>query len=80
MRNIPGQKKSEVHSRIARNKRKPPRGMYLQHDDLLSIATGPPGQGEAILKQLDVEIVALKRQVPIFTFHQRNFKFISHLE
>ena len=37
--------------------------MFLQYDDLIAIATGPPGQGEALLKQLDTELVALKRQV-----------------
>ena len=37
--------------------------MYLNKNDLLGIATGPPGQGEAILKQLEAEIVSLKRTV-----------------
>uniref|UniRef100_T1IQN0 REST corepressor n=1 Tax=Strigamia maritima TaxID=126957 RepID=T1IQN0_STRMM len=46
-----------------KSKRKPPRGMYLSYDDLLTVATGPPGQGDAILKAMDSEIVSLKRQV-----------------
>ncbi|XP_064623382.1 REST corepressor 3-like isoform X1 [Lineus longissimus] len=46
-----------------KSRRKPPRGMYLNHDDFLAMATGPAAQGDAILKQLDVEIVSLKRQV-----------------
>lgn len=58
----PVNKKSDVHLRM-KNKRKPPRGMYLNYDDLIAIATGPPGQGEALLKQLDTELVSLKRQV-----------------
>ena len=55
-------KKPDSHPRI-RNKLKAPRGMYLNYDDLMAIATGPPGQGEAILKQLDAELVSLKRHV-----------------
>lgn len=46
-----------------KHKRKPPRGMFLNNEDLQSIVTGPPGQGEAILKSLDSELVSLKRQV-----------------
>ena len=30
-----------------------PQGMYINHDDLVTLATGPPGQGEAILQGLD---------------------------
>ncbi len=37
--------------------------MYLDAQDLIAIATGPPGQGGAILKNLDAEIVSLKRAV-----------------
>ena len=29
------------------------KGMYINHDDLVTLATGPPGQGEAILQGLD---------------------------
>lgn len=46
-----------------KSKRKPPRGMYMNYDDLLTVATGPPGQGEAVLKAMDSEVVSLKRQV-----------------
>lgn len=63
-------KKADSHPRI-RNKLKAPRGMYLNYDDLMAIATGPPGQGEAILKQLDAELVSLKRHV------QNNKQMIS---
>ncbi len=37
--------------------------MYLDAHDLNVIATGPPGQGAALLKNLDAEIVSLKRTV-----------------
>jgi len=57
-----GTRKLDGHARI-RNKRKPPRGMYLQSDSLTAIATGPAGQGDAILKQHQIEFVGLKRQV-----------------
>lgn len=46
-----------------KSKRKPPRGMYLNHEDLKTIALGPPGQGDAVLKSMDSEVIALKRQV-----------------
>ena len=55
-------KKPEMHPRN-RHKKKPPRGMYLSQQDLLALATGPPGQGDALLKQLDAELVQLKRHV-----------------
>ncbi|XP_054261661.1 REST corepressor 1 isoform X2 [Macrosteles quadrilineatus] len=48
---------------LLRNKRKPPRGMYVNHDDLVAMASGPAGQGEQMLRATDREIVALKRQV-----------------
>ena len=64
MRPTPGSKKMDLHSRM-RNRRKPPRGMYMNQEDLMAIATGPPGQGEMLLRQLDGELVALKRQVSI---------------
>ncbi|XP_076312771.1 REST corepressor 1-like isoform X2 [Tachypleus tridentatus] len=57
-----------------RSKRKPPRGMYLSHEDLISIATGPPNQAENSLRSLDLEIVSLKRQV------QNNKQMVSQLK
>ncbi|KAJ9584322.1 hypothetical protein L9F63_021322, partial [Diploptera punctata] len=53
---------------LLRHKRKPPRGMYINHDDLVAMATGPPAlapanQGDQMLKAMDREIVSLKRQV-----------------
>ena len=57
-----GNRKADLHAKM-RSKRKPPRGMYLNQECLMSVATGPPGQGDTILKQYEVELVELKRQV-----------------
>merc|ERR1719318_525239 len=51
----------------------PPRGMHINHDDLVALATGPQGQGEAILRALDREIVSQMRHV------QFNKQQLSHL-
>lgn len=47
-----------------KKQKKPPKGMHLNCQDLMAIAAGPPGQGDAILKGLDSELCSLKRQVP----------------
>jgi len=82
-RPCPGSRKVDGHTRI-KNKRKPPRGMYLSNDDLLSLATGPPGQGEQLLRQLDAELVTWKRQVQnlkqIISMHkQKTVGGIDHI-
>ena len=46
-----------------KGQRKLPRGMYLKQEDLMAMAQGPPGQSEALLKQLDSELVQLRHQV-----------------
>ncbi|KAK0052184.1 REST corepressor 3 [Biomphalaria pfeifferi] len=46
-----------------KHKRKPPKGMYLDQNDLLAMVSGPPNQPEAILKSLDSELISLKRMV-----------------
>jgi hypothetical protein len=48
--------------------------MYINHDDLTGMATGPAGQGENMLKAMDREIVSLKRLV------QNNKQNISALK
>ncbi|KAE8738161.1 hypothetical protein FOCC_FOCC016359 [Frankliniella occidentalis] len=48
---------------LLRHKRKPPRGMFVNHDDLIAMASGPAGLGEQMLRTMDREIVSLKRQV-----------------
>merc|ERR1711902_52077 len=36
---------------------------YVNHDDLVALATGPTTQGEQLLKAMDREIVSYKRTV-----------------
>jgi len=55
-------RKVDTHARL-RNKRKPPRGMYLSADSLTSFATAPAAQADALLKKFDAELIELKRQV-----------------
>lgn len=62
----------QKHS-VFRNSSQPPKGMYINHDDLVTLATGPSGQGEAILQGLDREIVGHKRIV------QNNKQLLSSL-
>ena len=54
---------TQGHHNPIKHKRKPPKGMYLDQNDLMAMVTGPPGQAEAILRALDGEVVTLKRQV-----------------
>lgn len=56
-----------------RHKRKPPRGMYLDHEDLVTFSAEPEIQSDAVLKGMDGEIVALKRLV------QKNKQVLSAL-
>ena len=58
---------------IFRNSSQPPKGMHINHDDLVALATGPPGQGEGLLRALDREIVSYKRLV------QNNKQMLSSL-
>lgn len=46
---------------MIRHKRRPPRGMYINHDDLVAMAASPHGQ--LMLRAMDREIISLKRQV-----------------
>ena len=62
-----------------KNNGKPPKGMYVNHDDLVSLATGPSTQGEQLLKGMDREIVSFKRIVSkIFFFSFFSFRGISY--
>ena len=47
--------------------------MYVNHDDLVALATGPHNQGDALLKSMDREIVSYKRVV------QNNKQLLSSL-
>ncbi|XP_074604424.1 REST corepressor 3-like [Brevipalpus obovatus] len=52
-----------------KSKRKPPRGMPINMDDLKLMINGPPGQGEAFIRTLNAEIVNLKRIVQSYKAH-----------
>lgn len=49
------------HLNVSRNKRLPPRGMHVNHDDLQDIASGP--NGDSVLTAMDDEVVSLKCKV-----------------
>ena len=49
--------------KVMKNNSRPPKGMYINHDDLVTMATGPNTQGEHLLKSMDREIVSYKRVV-----------------
>lgn len=70
----PTKRREQQHSQHRHNpmrhKRKPPRGMYLNEDDLRLMLTGPLQQAEQILKSLDAELVSLKRQVRLYLLRQ----------
>ena len=66
MRNMNAVRKHEPGStrhNPMKSKRKPPRGMFINLPDLMTMVNGPAGQGEAILKALDSEILNLKRNI-----------------
>ncbi|XP_025421657.1 REST corepressor 1 isoform X2 [Sipha flava] len=51
------------HLNVARNKRLPPRGMYVNHDDLQAIASSPDAKGDNILSAVDDEIQSNKQDI-----------------
>merc|ERR1712226_119087 len=53
----------QKYNSLMKNNGKPPKGMCVNHDDLVSLATGPSTQGEQLLKGMDREIVSFKRIV-----------------
>ena len=57
-----------------KNSGKPPKGMYVNHDDLVALATGPTTQGEQLLKAMDREIVSYKRTVSWFLCYFQCFQ------
>ncbi|XP_037802218.1 REST corepressor 1-like isoform X1 [Penaeus monodon] len=55
---------------LIKHKRRPPRGMHINHEDLMAmVAPAPPGplgaptQGQQLLRHMENEVIALKRQV-----------------
>jgi len=63
----------KLNRSLFRNSTKPPKGMHINHDDLVALATGPGGQGESLLKALDREVLQYKRTV------QNNKQILSTL-
>jgi hypothetical protein len=57
----------QKYNAMLKNAGKPPKGMYINHDDLVSLATGPTAQGDQLLKSMDREIVSYKRSVSLYT-------------
>eukprot|EP00092_Neocalanus_flemingeri_P000026 GFUD01000026.1.p1 GENE.GFUD01000026.1~~GFUD01000026.1.p1 ORF type:complete len:394 (-),score=106.37 GFUD01000026.1:174-1355(-) len=63
-----------------RNQSLPPIGMSLKLDDLVVLATGLPGQGEAMLQGLDREMTRLDREIASFKrLVQNNKQLLSSL-
>ncbi|XP_042239786.1 REST corepressor 1-like isoform X1 [Homarus americanus] len=55
---------------LIKHKRRPPRGMHINHEDLMAmVSSGPPGPpgtltpGQQLLRHMENEVIALKRQV-----------------
>ncbi|KAK7066512.1 REST corepressor 3 [Halocaridina rubra] len=55
---------------LIKHKRRPPRGMHINHEDLMAmVSSGPPGPpgtltpGMQLLRHMENEVIALKRQV-----------------
>lgn len=46
-----------------KHKRKPPRGMYINHDDIVTLASNPTAESDQLLSSIDREVVALMSQV-----------------
>ena len=55
--------KSKHTSLLFKNGNRPPKGMHVNHDDLVALATGPATQGEQLLKSMDRSV----RQLPTKT-------------
>ena len=57
--------KKEKHSTQAKNraKRKPPKGMFLSQEDVEAVSANATA-ATTVLRQLDLELVSIKRQVP----------------
>ncbi|XP_070577541.1 REST corepressor 3-like isoform X3 [Ptychodera flava] len=48
-----------------KSKRKPPRGMYLDKEDLIAVTNVSSQGGDVLLKHLDTELVSLKKKVQL---------------
>lgn len=65
--------KKEKHSTQAKNraKRKPPKGMFLSQEDVEAVSANATA-ATTVLRQLDMELVSIKRQVPWVGAHWRS--------
>lgn len=59
---------------LIKSKREPPRGIYLNFNDLFTLASSTPQAADSLLKSLDDEVITLKRQV------QNNKQIISQIK
>lgn len=50
---------------ILRNRRKPPKGMYINHDDLSVLASATPQAENVTLKGLETDVLDMKCRVGI---------------
>ena len=72
---------TQKYNSLMKNSGKPPKGMYVNHDDLVALATGPTTQGEQLLKAMDREIVSYKRTVSwVFLFSASVANFFQPLK
>ena len=70
-----GAKAGLKYNQVMKNNSRPPKGMYINHDDLVTMATGPNTQGEHLLKSMDREIISYKRVVSHCIYE--NYSFLN---
>uniref|UniRef100_A0A8D2J5Y8 REST corepressor 1 n=1 Tax=Varanus komodoensis TaxID=61221 RepID=A0A8D2J5Y8_VARKO len=76
---IPQVKKEKHSTQAAKNraKRKPPKGMFLSQEDVEAVSANATA-ATTLLRQLDMELVSIKRQVQVFFLkYGRDFQAIS---
>ncbi|XP_077460398.1 REST corepressor 3 isoform X1 [Stigmatopora argus] len=63
-KSTPGRREHQTlqHRHHQRSRCRPPKGMYLTQDDVVAVSCSPSA-ANALLRQLDMELVSLKRQV-----------------
>lgn len=73
---IPQVKKEKHSTQAAKNraKRKPPKGMFLSQEDVEAVSANATA-ATTLLRQLDMELVSIKRQVCVFSWQQNEASF-----
>ncbi|XP_044293133.1 REST corepressor 1 isoform X3 [Varanus komodoensis] len=73
---IPQVKKEKHSTQAAKNraKRKPPKGMFLSQEDVEAVSANATA-ATTLLRQLDMELVSIKRQVQVFFLQQNEAYF-----